>query len=151
MLRRLLKGQDPVAEVLEPVPLTLAPIADSTPRPAKLTPNHNTQRCVSTVSRKRRRKPVRVEALFLEREPEALVHARALLQLIQVECPEKVGGYVPQSHLERAYQQMCAQNDWTPRHWYAIGRRLNGLTDRRRLKRNGRQFRAYRIPRARRD
>lgn len=97
-------------------------------------------------SPKRRRKRVQVEGLFLEAEPEPLIHARALLQLVQTECPDKMGKYVPQSHLERTYRQMCMQNDWKRRHWTAIGRQLIGLTDRRIVKRSGKRFRAYRIP-----
>ena len=62
---------------------------------------------------------------------------------------DAIGKYIPQSQLERFYGELCEREGWTPRSWTAIGRRLKGLTDRRRLKRNGKQFRAYRIPRAR--
>ena len=117
VLRSLLKREEQKAEPFKLAPRTLTPIADSALRPAKVAPNYDSQRCASTPSRKRRRKPVRVEPLFLEPEPEPLVHARALLQLIQNACPEKAGGYVPQSHLERPYHQMCAQNDWAPCSW----------------------------------
>ena len=61
---------------------------------------------------------------------------------------ETVGTYVPRSELERFYGELCAREGWTRRHWAAVGRQLNQLTDRRRLKRNGKQFRAYRIPSA---
>ena len=148
MLRGLLKREEQEAMPVKPVPLSVTPVVDSPLRPLSGRSNCDSLRGPSTPSRKRRRKPVRVEALFLEPDPEPLVHARALIQLIQTECPEKIGGYIPRAHLESAYKQMCAQNDWKPRHWSAIGRRLNRLTDRRRLKRNGRQFCAYRIPRA---
>ncbi len=77
------------------------------------------------------------------------MHAMAILQQIQMYAEDVIGTYIPQSQLERFYGELCEREGGTPRSWTAIGRRLNGLTDRRRLKRNGKQFRAYRIPRAR--
>jgi uncharacterized protein (DUF4415 family) len=118
-----------------PIPRSISGVSNSGPHPS-----------APISSPKRRGKRVQVEGLFLEAEPEPLVHAKALLWLIQTQCPEKMGKYVPQSHLARTYQQMCAQNDWKPRHWTAIGRRLARLTDRRTVKRDRKRFRAYRIP-----
>ena len=149
VLRGLLKREEQKAEPLKPVPRTLTPIADSALRPAKVAPDYDPQLCASTLSRKRRRKPAPLGSLYPQPEPEPLVHAKALLRQIQLHAEDVVGTYIPQSHLQRFYHELCEREGWTPRSWTAVGRRLNGLTDRRRLKRNGRQFRAYRIPRAR--
>ena len=86
--------------------------------------------------------------LYPAPEPVPRAHARAILEQIQMYAEETVGTYVPQSELERFYGELCEREGWTRRHWAAVGRQLNQLTDRRRLKRNGKQFRAYRIPRA---
>ena len=94
---------------------------------------------------KRRRKRVRVEGLYLEREPEPKLHAQALLRLIQDECPEKVGSFIPRSHLDRAYRELCDHEGWKALSWVAIARALGKLTRRRLLKRNGVRFVAYRL------
>ena len=88
---------------------------------------------------------MRVEGLYLEREPEPERHAQALLKLIQDECPEKVGSFIPRSHLDRAYRELCAQEGWKALSWVAIARALGKLTRRRLLKRNGARFVAYRL------
>ena len=98
-----------------------------------------------TVAPKRRRKRVHVEGLYLEREPEPKRHARALLELIQKECPEKVGSFIPRSHLDRAYRELCDHEGWKALSWMAIARALGTLTRRRLLKRNGVRFVAYRL------
>ena len=146
MLRGLLKREEQKAEPLKPVPRSLTPIADSDLRPAKVAHDYDSQRCTSTRNPKRRCKPAPVGSLYPQ--PEPLTHARVLLEQIQVHAEDVVGTYIPQSQLQRFYRELCEREGWTPRSWTAIGRRLKGLTDRRRLKRNGRQFRAYRIPRA---
>ena len=147
MLRGLLKREEQKAEPLKPVPRSLTPIADSALRPARATPDSDSQRCASTRNLKRRRKPALVGSLYPQPEPEPLTHARVLLEQIQVHAEDVVGTYIPQSQLQRFYKELCERAGWTPRSWSAIGRRLNSLTDRRRLKRNGKQFRAYKIPR----
>jgi hypothetical protein len=88
---------------------------------------------------------VRVEGLYLEREPESKLHAQALLELIQDECPEKVGSFIPCSHLDRAYRELCEHEGWKALSWVAIARALGKLTHRRLLKRNGVRFVAYRL------
>lgn len=133
----------------EPAPQSLPPIAESALRPASVTPDCDSPRCASNPSPKRRRKPAPVGSLYPQPEPEPLTHARALLQQIQMYAEDAIGTYIPQSQLERFYGELCEREGWTPRSWTAIGRRLKELTDRRRLKRNGKQFQAYRIPRAR--
>ncbi len=147
MLWGLLKREGQKAEPLKPVPRSLTPIADSALRPARVTPDSDSQRCASTRNLKRRRKPALVGSLYPQPEPEPLTHARVLLEQIQVHAEDVVGTYIPQSQLQRFYRELCEREGWTPRSWSAIGRRLNSLTDRRRLKRNGKQFRAYKIPR----
>jgi hypothetical protein len=147
MAWRLFKGKQPAAELLaKPVSQIGVPNTRPLPDPISSASNSGPQPPTPIANPKRRRKRVQVEGLFLEAEPEPLMHARVLLQLVQTECPEKMGKYVPQSHLERTYRQMCMQNDWKRRHWTAIGRQLIGLTDRRIVKRSGKRFRAYRIP-----
>jgi hypothetical protein len=89
---------------------------------------------------------VRVEGLYLEREPEPKLHARALLRLIQDECPEKEGSFIPRSHLDRAYRELCDHEGWKALSWVAIARALGKLTRRRLLKRNGVRYVAYQLP-----
>jgi hypothetical protein len=89
---------------------------------------------------------VRVDGLYLEREPEPKLHARALLKLIQDECPEKVGSFIPRGHLERAYRELCDHEGWEALTWMTIARALGTLTCRRLLKRNCMRFVAYRVP-----
>ena len=86
-----------------------------------------------------------MEGLYLEREPGPILHARALLQLIQEECPEKVGSYIPRSHLERAYRELCDHEGWDALSWMAVARALGTLTCRKLLKRNGVRFVAYKV------
>jgi hypothetical protein len=147
VVRGLFRRKQPTAELLsKPVSQIGGPTTRPIPRSISGVSNSGPHPSVPVSSPKRRRKRVQVEGLFLEAEPEPLMHARALLQLVQTECPEKMGKYVPQSNLERTYRQMCTQNEWSPKHWTAIGRRLGRLTDRRTVKRDGKRFRAYRIP-----
>lgn len=147
VMRGLFKRAQTAAERLpKPVSQIGGPTKGPVPRSISGVSNSGPQRHAPIPSSKRRRTRVQVEGLFLEAEPEPLIHTKALLRLVQTECPEKMGKYVPQSHLERTYRQMCTQNDWRPKHWTAIGRQLAGLTDRRIVKRSGKRFRVYRIP-----
>ena len=140
MLTRLLKRME-----VEPQPVSqsVPPIAvpEYCPRPLSsvAVPKRRSQS-------KRRRNPVCVEGLYLEPEPEPKQHARALLQLIQDECPEKIGKFIPHTHLDRTYRELCQHEGWEPRNWVAIARPLSALTRKRLLKRNGTRFVAYRIP-----
>ena len=68
------------------------------------------------------------------------------MKLIQDECPEKVGSFIPRSHLERAYRELCDHEGWKALSWMAIARALGTLTCRKLLKRNGVRFVAYRVP-----
>ena len=117
-----------------PNPLSLSAVSNQGPGPE-----------AKSVARKRCRKRVRVEGLYLEREPKPQLHAQALLKLIQDECPEKVGSFIPCSHLDRAYRELCTQEGWKALSWLAIARALGKLTRRRLLKRNGARFVAYRL------
>ena len=87
-----------------------------------------------------------MDGLYLEREPEIVRHARALLELIQDECPEKVGKYIPHTHLHRTYRELCDREGWSARNWSAIARPLGRMTRKRLVKRDGRRFIAYRLP-----
>ena len=137
VLARLLRRSECMAQLV-PQPVTPTAAPNHYPNPLSLP-------AAQTVIRKRRRKRVRVESLYLEREPEPKLHAQALLELIQDECPEKVGSFIPRSHLDRAYRELCDQEGWQALSWMAIARALGTLTRRRLLKRNGVRFVAYRL------
>ena len=137
VLARLLRRTERMAQLApQSVPPTAAP---------NRYPNPQSLPAARPVARKRRRKRVRVEGLYLEREREPKLHALALLRLIQEECPEKVGSFIPCSHLERAYRELCEHEGWNALSWIAIARALGKLTRRRLLKRNGVRFVAYRL------
>ena len=131
--------------VPQPVTPTAAPNHYPDPLHFSGVPNQSSGPVAKTVARKRPRKRVRVEGLYLEREPEPKLHARALLELIQDECPEKVGSFIPCTHLDRAYRELCAHGGWKALSWVAVARALGELTSRRLLKRNGVRFVAYRL------
>ena len=95
---------------------------------------------------KRRAKPVRIARLYPEPASEPLRHARALIDLIQEECPDFVGLYVPRLDLERTYRELCATKSWQPHHWTAIARQLGAVTKKQEVKRSGTRFVAYQIP-----
>ena len=139
MLTRLLRRMEGEAR---PVSQSVPPITvpEYCPRPLSsvAVPKRSSQS-------KRRRRPVRVESLYLELEPEPKQHARAQLQLIREECPEKIGKFIPHTHLDRTYRELCQHEGWEPRNWVAIARPLSVLTRKRLLKRNGTRFVAYRI------
>lgn len=148
MLRGLLKREELWAE---PLPKPVSPITGPEPCSQPVHPNAAPNRMplfeTRTGVQKQRRTRVQIARLYPETPPEPLKHARALLQLIQTECPHLCGKYIPQSDLARTYRELCAQEQWKPRHWTAIGRRLGKLTDKKNVKRNGSRFVAYRIPR----
>ncbi len=114
---------------------------------ASIGPNFRAQPTTQNTGQKRRRKRIQVESLYREVEPEPRRHARELLQLIQTECPHIVGKYVPHLHLERTYRELCERERWKPRHWTSLGRQLGDLTHKKVIKRDGKRFTAYRIPR----
>jgi hypothetical protein len=146
VLTRLLRRTECVAQLPpQQVPPTAAPNHYPKPLPFSAVPNQSSGPVAKTVARKRRRKRVRVESLYLEREPEPKLHARALLELIQDECPEKVGSFIPCTHLDRAYRELCDLEGWKALSWVAVARALGKLTSRRLLKRNGVRFVAYRL------
>ena len=104
MLASLLRRTECVAQLVpQPVPPTAAP---------NRYPNPQSLPAAVPVARKRGRRRARVEGLYLEREPEPKLHARALLELIQDECPEKVGSFIPCTHLDRAYRELCDHEGW---------------------------------------
>ena len=81
-------------------------------------------------------------------EPEPLVHARALIEHVQLYAEDAVGTYIPSRELKQVYGELCEREGWEPRSWTAIGTQLTELTDdHRRLNRCGRQFWAHLIPR----
>ena len=58
---------------------------------------------------------------------------------------QEVGSFIPRSHLERAYRELCDHEGWKAFSWMTIARALGTLTCRKLLKRNGVRFVAYRV------
>jgi hypothetical protein len=98
MLARLLRRTECVAAVVsQGMPTTAVPQHYHGSLPPSAATNQSSISTPRAVTRKRRRKRVRIEGLYLEREPEPKLHARALLELIKNECPEKVGSFIPRA------------------------------------------------------
>ena len=113
MLARLLRRTECMAQVVpQSKALTAAPKHCTNPQSFSAVPIHSSGPVTETVARKRRRKRVRVEGLYREREPEPKLHAQALLELIQDECPEEVGSFIPRCHLDRAYRELRDHEGW---------------------------------------
>ena len=141
MLARLLRRREDVAQLVpQLVPQRSAPPHYPDPLSFSSVPNQSTG-----PQQKRPRKRVRVEGLYLDREPEPKLQAQALLRLIRDECPEKVGSFIPSGHLDRAYRELCDHEGWKALTWVAVARALGTLTRKRLLKRNGVRFVAYRL------
>jgi len=142
LLRGLLKRES------EAGPLTqqAAPSAAQTTRPiikSVQSPNP------SPKARPRRRaKSIPIALLYPESEPEPQSQAEALLHEIQMYAEDAIGKYVPQSHLQRFYGELCERKGWKPKHWCVIGSELGRLTDRALKKRGTKRFMVYKIPRA---
>ncbi len=98
-------------------------------------------------SPKRRPRPVPIALLYPESQAESDVQAEALLHEIQTYAEDCVGKYVPMRHLERFYGELAERKGWEVRHWSVIGAQLGRLTDKALVKRGGRRFMAYKIPR----
>ena len=128
----------------EPVPST----AGRTSSPELVIPTGTLRRGDSLAPKARaKRRRICVEGLYPDPPRKSQEHAAALLQLICEECPEKIGKYIPHSHLERTYDELCRMEGWARLHWTVLGRELAKLTDRKKVKRNGKALRVYRIPR----
>ncbi len=154
MLRGLLKREIEV----EPLPETAAQSAAQPPRPqltpistADASPNPSPGRGPkgnAKSSPKRRAKSLPIALLYPESEPEPQSQAEALLREIQTYAEDTIGKYVPQSHLERFYGELCKERGWERKHWCVIGSELGKLTDRVLKKRGTKRFMVYKIPRA---
>ena len=145
MLARLLRRTECMAQlVLQSKALTAAPKHCTNPQSFSAVPIHSPDQPLrpshESDGAKCARKP------YLEREPEPKRHAKALLELIQDECLEKVGSFIPRCHLDRAYRELCDHEGWKALSWTAIARGLGRLTCKKLLKRNGARFMAYRLP-----
>ena len=143
MLRGLLKREIEV----EPLPETAAQSAAQPPRP-QLTPI-STPNLSPKPSPKRRAKSITIALLYPEPEPEPQSQAEALLREIQTYAEDTIGKYVPQSHLNRFYGDLCKERGWERKHWCVIGSELGKITDKVLKKRGSKRFMAYKIPRAR--
>lgn len=152
MFRGVLKRQKPEAEPrAEPRLSCMAPSREALVRVPNQTLNGDSTvgRLTATQEPDSRPRYV-VGTLYLRRkpEPEALVHARALIEHVQVYAEDAIGTYIPSKELKQFYRELCECEGWKPRSWTAIGTRLTRLSgDHGRLKRGGRQFWAHRIPR----
>jgi hypothetical protein len=154
LLRGLLKREIEV----EPLPETAAQSAAQPPRPqltpistADASPNPSPGRSPKgsvKASPKRRAKSLPIALLYPESEPEPQSQAEALLHEIQTYAEDTIGKYVPQSHLERFYGELCKERGWERKHWCVIGSELGKLTDRVLKKRGTKRFMVYKIPRA---
>ena len=146
MLRGLFRRTEPAAQLLpQPVPQTMGPKARPYLVSQSAVANCGPELRTPTAARKRRKR-IPVEGLYRQPEPEPLVHARALLQLVQRECPQLIGKHVPQTDLARMYPENCKLEGWGQRHSTAIARQLGKIADKRIVKRDGRRFTVYRIP-----
>ena len=148
MLRGLLKR---ATAFDEPMPEPVYPIGDpdQRPKPLSLTavPNPCPIPSTQTDVPKRRPRLVRVGRLYPEKLSEPQMHAKALLAFIQEECPQLIGTYVPCSDLTKSYEEFAATEGWTTRGWTSVARQMGSMTNKKSVKRSGRRFTAYRIPR----
>jgi hypothetical protein len=148
VLARLWRRPEPEANAESPpLPMPEAPFQEPDPGRQTDAPFHGPDQRTSISLLKRGYKPVTVASLYQEPEDEALAQASILLRLVQQHADDVVGKYVPQSHLERFYGEVCEREGWTVLHWTAIARKLGKLTEKRKLKRRGRRFVGYHIPR----
>ena len=136
----------------EAMPETVYPTGGPHQRPEPLSlivvPNPCPLPSTQTDVPKRRPRPVRIGRLYPEKVPEPQMHAKALLAFIQEECPQLTGTYVPCADLAKSYEEFAAAEGWTTRGWTTIARQLGGMTIKKSVKRGGRRFTAYRIPRS---
>ena len=148
MLRGLLKRETEIELLDNPA----APRAAQPPRPNLApisTPQGSPNRSPNLSpgrSPKRRVKSIPIALLYPEPEPQS--QAEALLREIQTHAEDAIGKYVPQSHLERFYGELCERRGWEPKHWCVIGSELGKLTDRVLKKRGTKRFMACKIRRA---
>jgi hypothetical protein len=142
VLTRLWRRSDRLWEpALKPMPPTVVVYRCNEPLSQTAAPNP---------SRMPRQKRVRICRLYAAAQPQPLAHAKALLDFIQEECPEFVGGYVPHQDLDRFYRRdLCSMRGWTPLHWTAVARQMGKFTEKKMLRLNGERFVGYRIPKAR--
>jgi len=98
---------------------------------------------------KRRAKSLLIVPLYPESEPEPPIQAEALLHEIQKYAELAIGSYVPSTHLQRFYGEMCQERGWQRKHWCVIGHEIGKLTDRVCKKCGTKRLMAYKIPRAR--
>ncbi len=102
----------------------------------------------AVASPKRRAKSFPVVLLYPESEPEPQSQAEAVLSEIQKYAEHAIGSYVPSTHLQRFYGEMCQERGWKRKHWCVMGHELGKLTERVCKKRGDKRFMAYKIPRA---
>jgi len=129
---------------LEPLSEPAAPGAAQTTRPTLKAVQR--PKASPKPSPKRRAKSIPIALLYPESEPEPQSQAEALLHEIQTYAEDAIGKYVPQSHLQRFYGELCERKGWEPKHWCVIGSELGKLTDRVLKKRGTKRFMVYKIP-----
>ncbi|MCP4780927.1 MAG: hypothetical protein GY877_09340 [Hyphomicrobium sp.] len=84
----------------------------------------------AVVSPKRRAKSFPVVLLYPESEPEPQSQAEAVLSEIQKHAEHAIGNYVPSTHLQRFYGELCEREGWKRKHWCVMGHELGKLTNR---------------------
>ncbi len=96
-----------------------------------------------------RAKSFPVVLLYPECEPEPQSQAEALLHEIHTYAEHAIGSYVPSTHLQRFYGELCEREGWERKHWCVMGHELGKLTERVCKETGTKRFMAYQIPRAR--
>jgi len=94
------------------------------------------------------RRQLPISFLYRDGDPPVRIRVEMMLGQIQTHCEDVVGTYVPHTHLERFYADVCREKKWTPKHWCVVGRQLGQMTDRARKRYGSARFTAYKIPRA---
>src|SRR4051794_2618415 len=97
MLARLFRSIE--GEPRTPLPRTSLTMPQSSAQPSGSTsgPDRRSKPPYQNTGPKHRPKPVRIARLYPQLPSEPSRHARALIDLIQEECPDFVGLYVPKS------------------------------------------------------
>jgi len=99
-------------------------------------------------SPKRKPRPVRIAFLYPEdRRVQADAQAAAILHEIQTYAEDCIGAYVPMRHIERFYKELATRRGWQVHDWSVIGCEFGRLTGKKLVKRAGRRYMCYRIPR----
>lgn len=136
----------PVPEVVVehcPPAVAKAPVSNSVlqERPATATAPQKTKP-------RARRKQYKVGCL-MEREPltQAQIQAAALLEIVALKYPDKVGKFITHTELKNFYVDVAVLNDWDAQRWTRIAQALHEWTLSKRITRKGKKTTRYKLPR----